>query len=91
MTLPTILGSFLVGFGIMGIVWFVRKLFRPRTDETTAKTIRIRWIIFASSLILCACGWYIYSGFGKMPLGGLFLGFILGIRALINEHTGRWY
>ena len=32
-----------------------------------------------------------HSGFGEIPKGGLALGLILGIRALINEHTGRWY
>lgn len=95
LTLPNLLGAFLIGFGIMGMVWFVRKLFRRRTPQTTAKEIRIRWIILIVSLFFFAGGWYIHlyiqSGNSRIPLAGLVLGFILGIRALINEHTGRWY
>ena len=91
MNSPNILGSFFIGFGIMGVVWFVRKLFKPRDIQTTTKIMTIRWIILILSIIIIAGGWYIHSGFEMIPKGGLALGVILGIRVLINERTGRWY
>ncbi len=75
----------------MGLVWIVRKFFKPRSVQTTAKALAIRWFVFILGLIFIAGGWYIHSGFGEIPMGGLALGLIFGIRALINEHTGRWY
>jgi hypothetical protein len=90
-TVPTVLGAFLVGFGIMGVTWFIRKLFKPKGIQITKKALATRWVVLILGLIFVVSGWHFYSGFGKIPYGGLFLGLVLGIRVLINEHTGRWY
>lgn len=41
MNVPSILGSFLVGFGIMGIVWFVRRLFDIKSSRTGTHSMAI--------------------------------------------------
>jgi hypothetical protein len=84
------IGIFLLGLGMMGIVWFFRQLFKPKIIQRANKIISLKWILLVLSLISSAGGWYVYSGFGKIPVGGVALGVILGIRVLINEHTGRW-
>jgi len=88
MNYQNILGSFLVGFGIMGIVWILRSFFRPKTNQSEKFGLAIKWLIVFLSLIAMTGGWYIYSSLGKIPVGGLALGLVLGVRVLINEATG---
>jgi hypothetical protein len=58
LNLLEILGSVLVGFGIMGLVWYVRKFFRPNNKRPTSKTVGIRWIVLILSLICVPVGWH---------------------------------
>ncbi len=80
-----ILGAFLVGFGIMGIVWIIRSFYKPRSNLAKKIGPALKGIIVIFSLIAMMGGWYIYSNFGRIPIGGLALGLLLGIRVLINE------
>ena len=83
-----IVGSFLVGFGIRGVVWFIRRFFRS-SSETDQRTKSVeKGIILILSLIAVAGGWFVYSRFEGIPLGGLALGLVLGIRVMINEAKG---
>jgi len=88
MNLPNILSALLVGFGIMGIVWFFVNVYKAKVNQTKANKKLIMWIIAALSLITVAGGWYIYSSFGRFSVGGLALGFVLGIRVILNETLG---
>jgi len=88
MNLPNILSALLMGFGIMGIVWFFMNVYKARVNQVNANKKLFRWIVAALSLIIVVGGWYIYSNFGKLPVGGLALGFVLGIRVILNETWG---
>lgn len=89
MNLPSIISAFLVGFGLMGIVWFFVNVYKARIKQLNAYKELIRWIVAALSLVIIAGGWYIYSSFGRLPVGGLVLGFVLGIRVILNETSGN--
>jgi hypothetical protein len=91
LNLIKILSVFLFGLGIMGIVWFVRTFLRKSTIGPIAENPLFRWIICIVCVAFLLGGWSLYSSFGKIPIGGVALGAILGIRVLINEHTGRWF
>ncbi len=88
MTEHNILGSFLVGFGIMGIVWILRSFFKHKSNQAKKIGPTVKWLIVLLSFSAMAGGWFIYSNFRKIPLGGLALGLLLGIRVLINETKG---
>ncbi len=88
MNLPNILSALLMGFGMMGIVWFFVNVYKARVNQVNAKKKLTMWIVAALSLIIVVGGWYIYSSFGRLPVGGLALGFVLGIRVIINETSG---
>lgn len=88
MNLPNILSAFLMGFGMMGVAWFLVNVYKTRVNQVNAYKKPIRWIVVALSLAIIAGGWYIYSNFGRLPVGGLALGFVLGIRVIINEISG---
>ena len=89
MNLPNILSAFLMGFGMMGVVWFFVNVYKARVNQVNANKKLIMWIVVALSLIIIARGWYMYSSFGRLPVGGLALGFVLGIRAILNETSGN--
>lgn len=88
MNLPNILSALLMGFGIMGIIWFFVNVYKARVNQVNANKKLIMWIVAVLSLIIVAGGWYIYSSFGRLPVGGLALGFVLGIRVILNETSG---
>lgn len=88
MNLPNILSALLMGFGMMGIVWFFVNVYKARVNQVNANKKLIMGIVAALSLILVAGGWYIYSSFGRLSVGGLALGFTLGIRVILNETWG---
>jgi len=88
MNLLNILSVFLVGFGMMGVAWFFVNVYKARVNQVNAYKKPIRWIVVALSLVIIAGGWYIYSSFERLPVGGLALGFVLGIRVILNETSG---
>jgi cytochrome bd-type quinol oxidase subunit 1 len=89
MNLANILCAFLVGFGMMGVVWFFVNVYKARVNQVNAYKKLIMWIVAVLGLITIAGGWYIYSSFGRLPVGGLALGFVLGIRVILNETSGN--
>lgn len=89
MNLSSILSAFLVGFGMMGVVWFFVNVYKARVKQLNAYKELIRWTVVVLSLITIAGGWYMYSSFGRLPIGGLALGFVLGIRVILNETSGN--
>lgn len=89
MNLHLILSAFLVGFGMVGVVWFFVNIYKARVKQVKAYKELIRWVVVVLSLVTIAGGWYMYSNFGKLPVGGLALGFVLGIRVILNETSGN--
>ena len=74
---------------MMGVAWFFVNVYKARANQVNAYKRPIRWIVVALSLVIIAGGWYIYSSFGRLPVGGLALGFVLGIRVILNETSAR--
>ncbi len=76
--LKSILGSIFFGLGIMGTVWFLRNLFRRRTNQAMFFRKTSPGIIIFWNLVLLIGGYALYSSFEKIPLLALFLGLLVG-------------
>lgn len=74
---------------MMGFVWVWRRFYRPKTAQSKKMEHAFKWTVGILSLSAIPVGWYIYSRFEKIPLAGLALGLILGLRVILNETSRR--
>jgi len=75
----SIIGSFLFGLGVMGIVWFFRNLMIPRVKKAMFYLKTKEWIIIVWNIIFIVGGMYIYSDFERLPLVALVVGLLAGL------------
>ena len=75
--LLSITGSILLGIGALGIVWFMRNLFRPRYNKAMAFQ-QYKGILILIILVLITAGIVLSAIGGKVIYIGIALGVIVG-------------
>lgn len=70
-------GSITFAFGVAGIVWFIRNLFRSRINRARG-FYEHKFLFLAISIIFIIGGLWIYSNFQLMPLIGFLVGILIG-------------
>jgi hypothetical protein len=72
-------GSILFAFGVAGLIWWIRNLFRGRTMRVMGFSER-RISSFIIVIILIIGGLWVHSDFRLIPLIGLLGGILIGWR-----------
>jgi hypothetical protein len=71
-------GSIVFAFGVAGLIWWIRNLFRGRTMQAMGFS-RHPFLYLFIIVILVVGGLWIHSDFKLIPLIGLVIGILFGL------------
>jgi tetratricopeptide (TPR) repeat protein len=71
------IGSAIFALGVVGLIWWIRNLFRGQTMRAIGFS-KHPILYFGTSIILIAAGLWVHSDFRLIPLIGLFAGILVG-------------
>ena len=75
--LRIIIGSLFFAIGVVGVIWFIKNLFRDKFNRPMLFSHINPVILLFIIVILILGGLWIFSDFKEIPLIGLFAGIII--------------